>query len=167
MERLNKLSEKLNNIHVSYHPLKQTNIESEKYNKYEDIESHINRLDEKNNDYNVNVFKNLSLLKEQISKIIKELEEDKQNFETKFENQTQFIRMLELKIMERFDDEGIERKEMERKLLSFVEEKYGVLRNELSRESKNRNESLENFSFYLEVTFFFKFRPKFQNLQKL
>lgn len=59
--------------------------------------------------------------------------------------------MLELKIMERFDEEGNERKEVERKLISFVEEKYGILRNELSREVKNRNESLENFSFYLEV----------------
>ena len=59
--------------------------------------------------------------------------------------------MLELKIMERFDEEGNERKEVERKLISFIEEKYGILRNELSRETKNRNESLENFSFYLEV----------------
>jgi hypothetical protein len=61
--------------------------------------------------------------------------------------------MLELRIMERFDEEGNDRKEMERKLLSFIEEKYGILRNELSREIKNRNESLENFSFYLEVQF--------------
>ena len=53
--------------------------------------------------------------------------------------------------MERFDEEGNERKEVERKLISFIEEKYGILRNELSRETKNRNESLENFSFYLEV----------------
>ena len=96
----------------------------------------------------------MSILREQISKIIKDLEEDKQEFETKFENQTQFIRMLELKIMERFDVEGYERKEIERKLTSFVEEKYGILKNELSRETKNRNESLENFSFYLEVFLF-------------
>ena len=53
--------------------------------------------------------------------------------------------------MERFDEEGQERREVERKLVLFIDEKYSLLKNELSRESKNRNESLENFSFYLEV----------------
>ncbi len=111
----------------------------------------MNKIDDKNNDYNMTIFKHISQVKENISKIIKELEEEKQEFETKFENQTQFIRLLELRIMERFDFEGNERKEMERKLLSFIDEKYTILRNELNRETKNRNESLENFSFYLEV----------------
>ena len=144
------MSEKLNNIHV---------------NSCVIIDKYWKKLDDRNNDYNVTIFKNISVLKEQISKIIKELEEEKQEFESKFENQTQFIRMLELKIMERFDDEGNERKEIERKLLSFIEEKYGILRNELSREAKNRNESLENFSFYLEV-FNYYIRLKYQNLLK-
>jgi hypothetical protein len=109
------------------------------------------KVDAQNNDYNVTIFKHISNLKEQISKIIKDLEEEKQSFETRFETQTQFIRILELKIMERFDEEGNDRKEVERKLFSFVEEKYNILKNELTRETKNRNESLENFSFYLEV----------------
>ncbi len=121
------------------------------------------RVDSQNNDYNVTVFKHISNLKEQISTIIKDLEEEKQSFETRFETQTQFIRILELKIMERFDDEGNERKEVERKLFSFVEEKYTILKNELTRETKNRNESLENFSFYLEVDLF-KCRLKYLSL---
>lgn len=150
LDRLNKLSEKLNSIHVIKFK-DQTNIESDKYSKFEDLEVQLAKTDNKNNDYNVTIFKQISNLKEQISKIIKEIEEEKQTFETKFESQTQFIRLLELKIMERFDEEGNERKEVERKLLSFIEEKYTILRNELTRETKNRNESLENFSFYLEV----------------
>lgn len=32
----------------------------------------------------------------------------------------------------------------------FIDEKYGILRNELNKEAKNRNESIENFTFYLE-----------------
>ncbi len=32
----------------------------------------------------------------------------------------------------------------------FVDEKHGILRNELLKEAKNRNESIENFTFYLE-----------------
>jgi hypothetical protein len=59
--------------------------------------------------------------------------------------------MLEFKLMERFDSENQERKDMERRLIGLIDEKYGVLKNELSKEGKNRNESIENFTFYLEV----------------
>jgi len=65
--------------------------------------------------------------------------------------------MLEFKILERFDGELHERKEVERKLLVFIDEKYGILRNELNKESKNRNESIENFTFYLEVSITIKY----------
>ena len=82
---------------------------------------------------------------------MKSVEDERNSFEAKFESQAQYIRNLELKLMERFDEEGQERREVERKLVLFIDEKYSLLKNELSRESKNRNESLENFSFYLEV----------------
>jgi hypothetical protein len=59
--------------------------------------------------------------------------------------------MLEFKILERFEAELQERKEVERKLFVYVDEKYSVLRNELNKEVKNRQESIENFTFYLEV----------------
>ena len=59
--------------------------------------------------------------------------------------------MLEFKLMEKFDFENQERKDMERRLIGLVDEKYGVLKNELLKEAKNRNESVENFTFYLEV----------------
>ena len=40
---------------------------------------------------------------------------------------------------------------MEKRMLGAVEERYSVLKHELAKESKNRNESIENFTFYLET----------------
>ena len=59
--------------------------------------------------------------------------------------------MLEFKIMERFEDEARERSDADRRLVSLVEEKYNLLKYELNKENKNRTDSIENFTFYLEV----------------
>ena len=59
--------------------------------------------------------------------------------------------MLEFKLMERFDNESQERKEMEKRLIAQIDDRYSVLKNELAKETKNRNESVENFTFYLET----------------
>lgn len=126
------------------------NIESDKYNKFEDIEVRINKLDEKNSETNEMTFKTFSQIKDQMMKIIQSIEEDKQNYEASFESRTQTISMLEFKLLEKFDQESSERKEMEKRLLNQIDDKYGILRNELSKEVKNRNESIDNFTFYLE-----------------
>jgi hypothetical protein len=126
------------------------NIESDKYNKFEDIEVRINKLDEKNSETNEMTFKTFSQIKEHMMKIIQSIEEDKQNYESSFESRTQAISMLEFKLLEKFDQESSERKDMEKRLLNQIDDKYGILRNELSKEVKNRNESIDNFTFYLE-----------------
>jgi hypothetical protein len=95
-------------------------------------------------------FKTFSQVKEQVSKIIQSIEEDKQKYESSYESRTQYITMMEFKLMEKFDNEAQERKDMDRRLTSLVDEKFSILKNELSKESKNRNESVENFTFYLE-----------------
>ena len=127
------------------------NIESEKYNKYEDIEVRINNLDEKATENNEINFKTFSQIKEQMTRIIQSIEEEKQIYETSFEARTQNISMLEFKLLEKFDLESNERREMEKRLLNQIDDKYGILRNELNKELKNRNESIDNFTFYLEV----------------
>jgi len=52
--------------------------------------------------------------------------------------------------MERFESESNDRKDGERGLLLYIDEKFNILKNELSKEAKNRNDSIENFTFYLE-----------------
>jgi hypothetical protein len=107
-------------------------------------------MEERHLEVNEINFKNFSAVKEQISKIIQSIEEDKQKYESSYESRTQYITMMEFKLMERFDSESQERKDMERRLLGVVDEKHSILRNELAKEGKNRNESVENFTFYLE-----------------
>ena len=96
-------------------------------------------------------FKQFNSLKETISKVVKEIEEDRQIFEQNYENRTQYIRMLEFKIMERFEDEAQARSETDRRLVGLVDDRFNVLKYELNKENKNRTDSIENFTFYLEV----------------
>jgi hypothetical protein len=90
-------------------------------------------------------------MKEQMTRVLSTIEEDRQKYEADFETRTQHISMLEFKLLERFEVESQERKDMEKRLISLVDDRHGILRNELYRETKNRNESIDNFTFYLEV----------------
>lgn len=110
----------------------------------------MNNIDERQVEVNEINFKTFSQVKEQISKIIQSIEEDKQKYESSYESRTQYITMLEFKLMEKFDSESQDRKDMERRLFGLVDERFSILKNELAKESKNRNESVENFTFYLE-----------------
>ncbi len=62
-----------------------------------------------------------------------------------------FVKILETKINERFNQESEIRKEIERKFSSIIEDKFNSLKIEISRESRNRYESIENLKTYLEV----------------
>jgi hypothetical protein len=127
------------------------NIENDKYNRYEEIEVRLNTLDERSSEANETSFKTFTQVKDQMTRIMQTIEEDRQKYEASFEARTQHISMLEFKLLERFDAEGQERKDMEKRLFNLVDDRYGLLRSELSRENKNRNESIDNFTFYLEV----------------
>ena len=63
------------------------------------------------------------------------------------------IRSLENKIFDKFEQEVVYRREMERKMLSQIEEKSVGLRQEIAKESKNRFESIEHLKACLEVCF--------------
>lgn len=111
----------------------------------------VNNIEEKSTETNEKNFKTFSALKEHIGRIIQTIEEDRQKYESSYENRTQYITMLEFKLMERFDAESQERKDMEKRMFGAVDERFSILKHELSKESKNRNESVENFTFYLET----------------
>lgn len=143
LDRLSKLSERLNNIHL--------NIENDKYSKYEEVEVRLANLDEKVIETNESNFKTFNQTKDQISKIIQSIEEDRQKFDASYENRNQYLSQLEFKLMQRFENESTERKAMEKRLTSQIDDRFNVLKNELYKEEKNRNESVENFKFYLET----------------
>lgn len=62
----------------------------------------------------------------------------------------QYLHTLEERVVERFEQEAKLRKETERKAILLIDERYNYLVNELNKEAKNRNESLENFHKIIE-----------------
>lgn len=72
-----------------------------------------------------------------------------------------YLRHLEEKVVERFEQESKLRKETERKAILLIDERYNFLNNELNKEIKNRNESLENFHKIIETDI-----PKIQENMK-
>jgi hypothetical protein len=61
------------------------------------------------------------------------------------------MKILECKIFDRFQQESDLRKEIERKFSMLIDDKYNSLKMEISKESRNRYESIENLKNYLEV----------------
>ena len=57
---------------------------------------------------------------------------------------------MEQKIDERFNQEAQIREEIGNKLFSIIDDKFNALKNEISKESGNRFECIENLKSYLE-----------------
>ena len=57
---------------------------------------------------------------------------------------------MESKIFDRFNQEAQIREDMSKKLFSVIDDKFNSLKNEISKESRNRYESIENLKSYLE-----------------
>ena len=100
LDRLGKISERLNNIHL--------NIENDKYSKYEEVEIRLANLDEKIIESNETNFKTFNQTKEEISKIIQMIEDDRQKFDQSYENRNQYLSQLEFGLMQRFEKETSE-----------------------------------------------------------
>jgi hypothetical protein len=66
------------------------------------------------------------------------------------ENKNHYIKLLEGKIFERFNQESAIREEIGKKLFAIIDDKFNALKIEISKESRNRYESIENLKSYLE-----------------
>lgn len=86
-----------------------------------------------------------------MNKLQKQLEEQRRRTETQTEAKNNYIKVLESKIYDRFQQESDLRKEIERKFTMLVDDKYNILKMEISKESRNRYESIEALKAYLEV----------------
>ena len=116
----------------------------------------INATEERLTDINEQTKKKFQIIKENILKIKSQIAE-KYTWEKK-----KYIKALEEKITERFEEEQEIRQEIERKFCSLIDEKFIALRIEISKESRNRYQCIENLKTYLENDF-----PKLQGLIKL
>lgn len=78
------------------------------------------------------------------------MEEESQKSEALLENKNHYIKLLEHKIFERFNQESQIREEIGKKLFAIIDDKFNALKIEISKESRNRYESIENLKSYLE-----------------
>ena len=142
LNRLGKISEKLKNIH--------SNITSEKISRYTEVEARLGALNDKTEESQNEILKNFESTKKEIAELIQMIENDRISFDESYEARTQYISKLEFKLMEQFNNERDERNAMCNRLISNIDNKYMILRNELAKEEKNRDESIDNFKNYLE-----------------
>jgi len=67
------------------------------------------------------------------------------------EEKNKYIKTFETKINDRFNQEAEIRKEIERRFLNIIEDKFNCLKIEISKESRSRFEAIENLKTFLEV----------------
>ena len=80
----------------------------------------------------------------------KQITDENQKNESLLESKNHYIKLLEQKIDERFNQEAQIRQEIGNKLLTIIDDKFNALKNEVSKESMNRYECIENLKSYLE-----------------
>ena len=85
-----------------------------------------------------------------MNKLFNQIDQQNNNIDSSYDQKMQYLRNIEEQVVERFEQESKLRKELERKAFLLIEERYSFLINELGKEAKNRNESLENFHKIIE-----------------
>ena len=86
-----------------------------------------------------------------MNKIQKQIEEERSKSESLMDSKNHYVKVLETKINERFNQEAEIRKEIERRFTALIDDKFNAIKIEISKESRNRYESIENLKTYLEV----------------
>ena len=151
LDRLNRLSDKLNN----------STMESSKNSKFAFLSSRIVDLNEHLDEIVDQTNKKFGIIKEnvqpsyityllQINLISKLIDEENQKADNLLESKNHYIKLLEQKITERFNQESQIREEIGKKLLTIIDDKFNALKVEVSKESMNRYECIENLKSYLE-----------------
>lgn len=79
------------------------------------------------------------------------IEEEKFKNVSLNEEKSIFIKNFEIRVCERFEKERFKRKELERRYTNLIEERFNSMKMELTKESKDRFEAIENLKTYLEV----------------
>lgn len=130
--------------------MNKSKIQEEKTSKIEFLHQRVNDVQERLTEVSEQTNKKFSVVRENIAKIQKQIEEEKQKTESLLESKNYYIKVLENKIFERFDQESQIRKEIEKKLFALIEDRFNGLKIEISKESRNRYESIENLKNYLE-----------------
>ena len=137
LNRINKINEKLNNIQYS--------IKVENNPKNKQIEERLISLDQKNFESQEELMKEFSEAKRELSHLIKEIDQERAQYELIFNETKKYLKDLEKKLISKILNEQKERDNMEQRLINQIDNNTNLLKNELQKENKNRNESIKIF----------------------
>ena len=141
-DRMQKLAEKLGRITSVIQ-----NEKSSKFDQYEQKSMNLYNSIEETKNNNNNKF---NQVKEQILIMQKTLEEDGAKRETAHKEFMEFMKKMEDKIFEKFDNELNAKKNIEQTVTSYLDEKFNIVKNEIQNQSKIRYDSIENLEQYFE-----------------
>ena len=126
-------------------------LQNEKLSRLEKIDESLKDTGDRLIDFTEDSTSKFQAVKEQLNKLVNQIEQQNNTIDASYDEKMQYLHMLEEKVVEKFEQEAKMRKEMERKALLLIEERYTFLINELTKEEKNRNESLENFQRIIDT----------------
>ena len=141
------------NLNVNLYYLLQSSIDGEKATNFEALHEKITGTEERLNDINEQTQKKFQIVKDNINKIQKQIEDERAKFDSYNEAKNNYVKVLENKINERLNQESDLRKEIERRFSILIDDKFNALKIEISKESRNRYECIENLKTYLEVKY--------------
>ena len=141
------------NLNVNLYFLLQSSIDGEKATNFEALHEKITGTEERLNDINEQTQKKFQIVKDNINKIQKQIEDERAKFDSYNEAKNNYVKVLENKINERLNQESDLRKEIERRFSILIDDKFNALKIEISKESRNRYECIENLKTYLEVKY--------------
>ena len=117
-------------------------LQNDKLSKLEKIDESLKDTGDKLIDFTEDSNSKFQAVKDQLNKLFNQMEVQNSTIDASYDEKMQYLHMLEEKVVDRFEQEAKLRKEMERKALLLIEERYSFLINELTKEEKNRNEAL-------------------------
>ncbi|EAR96329.1 KdD6, putative (macronuclear) [Tetrahymena thermophila SB210] len=134
-DRISKIQEKLNSIQIG--------VESERYRKFEQAESHLCVLEEQFFEVQGDFDKTLNSIRENLIRFEKVLQEERINHDSQIDQGNQEIAQIENKFVQAIESETEARKDYEAKVIRNLEDKYSFLKNEISKEQLSRNQFID------------------------
>jgi len=128
-------------------------LESGRVNRLEQLEYKMKSVEEKLEETHYTTNKKILILKDQINKFQRQIDEEKSARNTYYDGKEKDLKMMEVKINEKFELLLQQRKEMERKLAILIEEKQAQLKAEIAKESSIRIENIDYLKACIEVYF--------------
>ena len=152
MERINKINSKLNDIqntlsqqpHISYNSNQNLN------SNINNIEERLSSLDHQNFESQEIIFQEFSKIKKDLANLLHEIEIERQNYSKYYIQRKNFIQNFEKKLLNQIMQEQKARDEMETRLISIIDKNANILKNQLQKDSKLKENDLKLFGNFLE-----------------